>query len=328
MLYMIKLYLKSRRAVILLYMCFVAVFSAVFYVYGMDMGILGYGVLMCTFLFLLWLAYDLSRFLRKRRQLEEINRHIGQYSHRFPGADDDIEWQYQQIAGSLYKITEEHSNAISSAHAEQMDYYTMWLHQIKIPISAMRLALDSGRGDASLFRQELFKIERYVEMALQYVKLEDLSSDLVIREYEIGVIVRQSLKKFAVLFSCSELSVELGDMEQMVTTDSKWLGFIIEQLLSNAVKYTLRGTIEIGLDGKGLVIRDTGIGIRSEDLARIFEKGYTGYNGRLDQRASGIGLYMAKRVADQLAIEIVITSTPGAGTSARIVFPDRLQTAE
>ncbi len=328
MLYTIKLYLQSRRAVLLFYICFAAVFFAIFYVYEIDMNALAYGISICTFLLLLWLVYDLSRFFRKKKHLEEINRHICEYSHRFPNTDDNIEWQYQQIIGSLYKIVEEHSNAISSAHGEQMDYYTMWLHQIKIPISAMRLALDSGRGEASLFRQELFKIERYVEMALQYVKLEDLSSDLVIREYSLGAIVRQSLKKFAVLFSCRELSIKLGGIDQTVTTDSKWLSFIIEQMLSNAVKYTLRGTITISFDEEGLVIQDTGIGIRSEDLARIFEKGYTGYNGRLDQRASGIGLYMAKRVADHLAIEIVITSAPGVGTKARLIFPDRLGMAE
>ena len=321
-------YLRSRRAALVFLLLFTAVFTCVFYLFGMDMGAVLYAMLICVFVFLLWLAYDFSCFSRTCRRLSEIEANLGSYTHSFPDTEDELARRYLKIITHLYETIEAQKLALTAAHGEQLDYYTMWLHQIKTPISAMRLALDSGHTDTAIFRQELFHIERYVEMALQYVKLRDLSTDLVVREYPLGDIVRGSLKKFAVLFACSGLTLSISELSRTVTTDSKWLAFILEQLLSNAVKYTKRGGIKIYLENGTLVVEDTGIGIRAEDLPRIFEKGYTGYNGRLSQRASGIGLYMAKRAADQLSLGIKVTSRPGVGTKAAVTFPDRMSMPE
>jgi signal transduction histidine kinase len=242
--------------------------------------------------------------------------------HAFPEAGNNVENLYQEIINSLYGIIQSHVDTIEKAHIEQVEYYTRWVHQIKTPISAMYLALHSSiaSNQPYLLEQELFKIEQYVELALQYTKMKDLSTDLVIREYALEDIVHQSVKKYAQLFIYKKLSLQMDEFHEMITTDSKWLAFILEQLLSNAIKYTNKGGIKISYQNRCLTISDTGIGIRAEDLERIFQKGYTGYNGRLDKKASGIGLYQAKKVADSLAIKVEITSVVGTGTTAIVRF--------
>jgi signal transduction histidine kinase len=208
-------------------------------------------------------------------------------------------------------------------HQEQMEYYTMWMHQIKTPISAMELSLKNIEAkERRGIEGELFKIEQYVEMALHYVKIKQIGTDLVIREYEVSDILKASVKKYASLFINKKLSVNIEPAVMLVRTDSKWLSFLIEQILSNAIKYTNEGGIHISFGPNTLIIEDTGIGIKEEDMARIFEKGYTGYNGRIDKKASGIGLYLVKKVADSLAVKIHISSKVGQGTKVIFIFPD------
>ena len=213
-----------------------------------------------------------------------------------PRADNRVEVIYHDIILSLYKLLHENLAEMEKRHLDQMEYYTMWVHQIKTPISALRLLLQVRPSqDALLMNQDLFKIEQYVEMALQYVKLNQLSADFIIKDYEMKNIINSSVKKYAELFIYKKLYVKIEQINLKVKTDSKWIAFIIEQLLSNGIKYSYEGGITISQNANTLIIADTGIGIRSEDMERIFEKGYTGYNGRLDKKASGIGLYMAKK---------------------------------
>lgn len=164
---------------------------------------------------------------------------------------------------------------------------------------------------------ELFKTEQYVEMVLSYLRMEDMSSDLVLQWYSLDEIVRQAVKKYSTLFIMKKLPLEYRKCEGMVLTDEKWLVFVIEQLLSNALKYTTEGKIMIyreeGESGR-LVIEDTGIGIQEEDLPRIFEKGFTGYNGRQDKKSTGIGLYLCKSICDKLNHGITVESEVGRGS--------------
>ncbi len=186
----------------------------------------------------------------------------------------------------------------------------------------MSLGLSSKeKTDYNLLQRELFKVEQYVEMALQYIKINRLSSDLLIKEYDLAEIMNSCVKKYAALFIYKKLSLELKSLTVKVLTDSKWLSFILEQLISNAIKYTNEGGIQISWEENKLVIRDSGIGIRKEDMERIFEKGFTGYNGRLDKKASGVGLYLVRRVSDSLAIKVSLHSEVGVGTKVMLSFP-------
>lgn len=199
----------------------------------------------------------------------------------------------------------------------------------------MRLLLQSddasGIPETKELAAELFSIEQYVEMALQFLRLGSSSTDYRFVSCELDDILRGVIRKFAPVFIRKKISLQYEPVCRQITTDEKWLSFVLEQILSNALKYTKKGFIRIYMDEdqeNTLVIEDSGIGINPEDLPRIFEKGYTGFNGRLDKRASGIGLYLCKRILTNLSFGITITSTPGEGTKAFLDFSQYHLTAD
>jgi signal transduction histidine kinase len=210
--------------------------------------------------------------------------------------------------------------ALESRYDDLVDYYSMWVHQIKTPIAAMSLLLQSE--DTPLNKElleELFRVEQYVEMVLCYLRLDSETTDYVIREYDLEDIVRQAIRKYASQFIRKRIKLEYEEISCKVLTDEKWLLTVIEQVLSNSLKYTKSGSITIKLEApKTLCIRDTGIGISPEDLPRIFDKGFTGYNGRADKKSSGIGLYLCRRITDKMGHKISAASEIGKGTIIRI----------
>lgn len=175
------------------------------------------------------------------------------------------------------------------------------------------------KQDAAVCRQELFKIESYVEMALNYLRFEEMSNDLVLERNSLEQLVRQVVKKYAAIFIYNHISIQLEHLDYTVLTDEKWFCFVLEQILSNALKYTKQGSVKISAEetenGLQIFVKDTGIGIKREDLPRIFEKGFTGYNGRMDKKASGLGLYLCKGVCEKLGHEIRVVSEEGEGTT-------------
>ena len=215
-------------------------------------------------------------------------------------------------------------------YSDMIDYYTVWAHQIKTPIASMRLQLQNE--DSSLSRRlsaDLFRVEQYVEMVLTFLRLDSDSSDYLIREYDLDAIIRSAVKKFAGEFIGRKLKLVYEPVNVKVITDEKWLSFVVEQVLSNALKYTYAGSITITLEPeKKLCIRDTGIGIAPEDLPRIFENGYTGCNGRSDKKASGIGLYLCKRICTNLGHKITAASVVDEGTVICIDLSQRTLEAE
>lgn len=210
---------------------------------------------------------------------------------------------------------------------EKEDFFAMWAHQIKTPISAMQLLLQADDCDVKACRQELFKIENYVEMALGFLRFDEMNQDLSFETVSLDRAVKQLVKKYATVFIHRHLSVEMRDLDVTILTDEKWFLFALEQVLSNALKYTKEGGVTIWSQKEGekigIYVKDTGIGIRAEDLPRVFEKGFTGYNGRIDKKASGLGLYLCKGIFDKLGNEIAITSAEGEGTCVKITcYPE------
>lgn len=320
---MMRAYVRFRKIIIYGYIITVLVMLLVNYLYDHPMISISYSLLILTFLLIIFMLIDCMKYLHKLKSLRDVNKHLTLDKQILPDTEDGLEMEYQGIIASLYDLLRNQVDHIDRTNAEQIEYYTMWVHQIKTPISAMRLILQNRASTeaSDLLEQELFKIEQYVELALQYTKMSCLSSDLVIREYSLKEIVHQSVRKYAQLFINKRLTVQINVSDTLIITDSKWLSFMIEQLLSNAIKYTVNGGVTIEYDSCTLRITDTGIGIKEEDIERLFEKGYTGYNGRLDKRASGIGLYLTKKVADTLAIKISINSSIGSGTTVSLTFP-------
>lgn len=211
--------------------------------------------------------------------------------------------------------------------ADRKDYYLMWTHQIKTPISALKLLLANNREckDGFLMKEELFKIEQYAEMVLTFQRLDSMASDLVLQEYELIPLIRQTVRKYSILFINKGLSVDVPEENATILTDKKWLAFCLEQLLSNSIKYTEKGGISFRIEEEEkkmrLILSDTGIGIRKEDLPRIFEKGFTGYNGRLDKKSTGIGLYLCRQVFEKLGILVTVKSQVGEGTEMVMTIP-------
>lgn len=205
--------------------------------------------------------------------------------NQLPPPSGLIEKDYQELLLSLNTLYSQKITAENMEKNDLTDYYTTWVHQIKTPIAAMRLLLQNE--DTPVSRQlktELFRIEQYVEMVLCYFRLDSPSADFVLNYYSLDTIIRQAIRKYAGQFVQKKLRLVYEPTDYQVLTDEKWLSFVIEQLLSNAVKYTNEGSITISVDSNlVLSVSDTGIGIAPEDLPRIFEKSYTGYNGRVEK---------------------------------------------
>lgn len=203
---------------------------------------------------------------------------------------------------------------------EMIDYFTIWVHQIKTPIASMRLNLEAEDTRLSQrLKSDLLHIEHYVEMVLTYLKMGAESTDYVFAPVSLDKIIRENLRKLRGDFIIKKLKLDYEPVKETVISDEKWLSFVIEQLLSNALKYTGQGSIAIcSEEPKTLCIRDTGIGIAPQDLPRIFERGYTGINGRRDKHASGLGLFLCREICKRLGAEISITSQPESGTTVKI----------
>ncbi len=242
---MLKDYFRYRRPVVCFYCCVLLFFPLVCYLYRLPLTPVCYVLLIFSFLFLCWAVADGLRFRQRLLLLQQASACPSLYVQRLPEPTQPLEVRYQQMIEQLYRLLQQQTDTLNATHGQQVEYYTMWLHQIKTPIAAIRLSLQSGDCAPALLEQELFKIEQYVEMALQYVKIQQLANDLVLQEYDVEEIVRQSVKKYAPLFIYKKLSINITPMALRAPTDSKWLSFIIEQLLSNAIKYTNQGGVQI-----------------------------------------------------------------------------------
>lgn len=314
---------KARYKIIGLYILLMSIYQIVGLLSHLDLSALTYSAYLFCFIGICCSILDIRKYVKTYQALLDTNQNKMMTLEHLPKANDLIEVAYQEIIIGIYEEMQSVKAQMKRQAAEANDYYTLWAHQIKTPIAAMHLLLQSEAYHASslALEQELFKVEQYAEMALQYLRLESISSDLVLRSYGLYDIAAQALKKYAVRFIGKKLSLEFEPFEDTVITDEKWLQFVIEQILSNSIKYTPEGKISIRMENpQTLVISDTGIGIHTEDLPRIFDRGFTGYNGRMDKKSTGIGLYLCKKVTQKLAHDIKVTSKIGEGTSVYIIF--------
>lgn len=261
---------------------------------------------------------------------------------QLPEAADDVEMLYHRLLENQSIARSESESSAAIRQSQMRDYYSMWVHQIKTPISAMKLLLEAEREELGQlicddeqsqcllsdnmdsFEDELFRIEEYVSMALQYQRVSSTENDFVLEKVSVDGVIRDTIKKYAKIMIRRHIGMNYSGTVQEVYTDGKWLAFILEQLLSNAIKYTPQGVVTIETaeekDRFFITIKDTGIGIKAEDLPRVFEKGYTGYNGHADKKATGIGLYLCRQMADKLGHTIRMESEIGKGTKVWIGF--------
>lgn len=312
-------YIVSHKKNVIVWLIICGVFALMFSLYDLPLAPVLYGTLLSGFFGLIFGAADFLSYRHRRLMLRKLAEEITLSADNIPLPRNGIEEEYTRLIQILYDSLKASENEAAEKLSDMTDYYTMWVHQIKTPIAAMGLILQGGDSpEYSELSENLQRIEQYAEMVLCYLRLDSDSTDLVIREYDLDNIVKQAVRKFSSQFIRRRLRLIYGPLNRKVLTDEKWLLFVIEQVISNAVKYTPSGEVEIYCEEPlTLCIRDTGIGIAPEDLPRIFEKGYTGCNGRLDKKASGIGLYLCRRICGKLGHSITAESS-GSGTVIKI----------
>ncbi|WP_314850579.1 sensor histidine kinase [uncultured Solobacterium sp.] len=245
-----------------------------------------------------------------------------------------VHWfQYQKLSDvkdDNERLLNENKNLKSEMLNQKDDlnaYFLMWLHQIKTPMTVSKLLLEKPDETTNTkLKMQLMYIEQYINMAMNYLKMIDYSTDMDITQVNLDDIIKNLLKKYSLLFIHNHISLEYQSNLTYVVSDSQWLTILIEQILSNALKYTENGKITIQYleDKHALEIRDTGIGIRSEDIPKIFDRGYSGFNGRMNEKSSGLGLYLARKISERLNIQIEVESKLSKGSVFRLVFPTNL----
>jgi len=311
-------YLRRRqRALLLLILCG-GIFCLTFWLYGLPLEAVAYPGALSLLLLLGFGMYDYLKALQKHRSLSALAAFQAEISPALlPAPESPIEDDYRQMITRLVQEQNDLKNDLNLRYQSMVDYYTVWAHQIKTPIASMKLNLQGEDFPAARqISADLLRTEQYVDMVMTYLRLESDSSDYVIRRCDLDVILRGAVRKFAGEFILRKLRLSYEPLHAAVLTDEKWISFVVEQVLSNALKYTPSGGISITMEpGQELCIRDSGMGIASEDLPRIFEKGFTGCNGRADKQASGIGLYLCRQICTRLGHSIRAESEPAKGTA-------------
>lgn len=367
---------------------------------GMKQNDCIYGVILESMVFIIVFFSGFINYLIKYNKLKRTSMLDIDEQSDMPETSDSVEQLYQEIVENQIISRKEIKADKDKADSEMLQYYGMWVHQIKTQIAAVRLLLQTDISEFANDREnkseeninatgldteyidtdnkedelekiylgfgelkkelsnELFQIEQYTEMALQYQRVQSETNDFVLEKVKLDKVIRESIRKYAKIFIRKKLAMNYDGTDITVMSDEKWLGFIIEQLLSNAVKYTKSGsiTISIGMntlktdalnnvdkeeikykncenvfdriekrvekESKSKIIfveiADEGIGISAEDIPRVFEKGYTGYNGHENKTSTGIGLYLCKQAADKLGHRLEIESEEKKGTKVRV----------
>ena len=303
-----------------------------------------YAAVLDAILLLITVLVGFFRYSSKVKALSNALERPVEEQAQLPEATDDVEILYHRLLENQSIARSESESSAAIRQSQMRDYYSMWVHQIKTPISAMKLLLEAEREELGLlicdeeqqaslkelsdnvasFEDELFRIEEYVSMALQYQRVSSTENDFVLEKVSVDGVIRDTIKKYAKIMIRRHIGINYSGTGQEVYTDGKWLAFMLEQILSNAIKYTPQGVVTIETaeekDRFFITIKDTGIGIKAEDLPRVFEKGYTGYNGHADKKATGIGLYLCRQMADKLGHTIRMESEIGKGTKVWIGF--------
>ncbi|MBF0779597.1 MULTISPECIES: HAMP domain-containing sensor histidine kinase [unclassified Granulicatella] len=317
---MIGAYIKDYQSkYVLAGICFL-LFNGIGYLYYVSLEYLIYASMLYLFCICLDFIIYFIKYRHLYRKLQYIKNTTLLQLEDLPRLSSMV-----QLYVDIIQHEYEQKQTLALEHQQDrqhiLDYYTLWVHQIKTPIAAMHVLLEQDNVPMSVMETELFKIEQYANLALDYIRLNSQTNDFVIEKFSIDVLIKQVMKKYALLFIQKKINLDYQKSDLVIKSDKKWLALVIEQLVSNAIKYTHeRGNITIYTTSQSLYIQDNGIGILKEDMARIFERGYTGYNGRRLQQSSGLGLYICKSITHKLGQQLSLESTVGCGTCAIITF--------
>lgn len=330
----LRLYLADKRYLILFFVLLMGLISLVVYLaasipisisnllYLNLVGYVSFGIYM--------LGGYFFRVNYYHRMIDTMKNLDGDIINGLPKPVTYEQSLYHELLKKLYNEQNKKIMQLYQEKKENLEYTTSWVHEVKTPIAVSRLVIENSSDKSKEdicknIEEELDKIESQVDNALYYSRIDAFSKDFFIYDLNLARIVKDTIKKNAKTFINKKIKLVLQDFSLDVITDKKWLSFILDQILSNALKYTdVSGEINIYLEGdkkeKRLVIEDNGIGIKPEDIGRVFDKGFTGYTGREHSKATGMGLYMAKKLAVKLGHQLSIESKYGEYTRVKIHF--------
>lgn len=292
-------YLKSEYKIISAINIFLVIFLMLFIFTNLDMHIYVLGLEIIFFMLLIYLVVGF--FLYKK----ELN----------------LKEKYEILSDENKSLRKDYIDK----NRDLEEYFLMWAHQIKTPITVINLILNNGNDtNYKKLREEIFYVEEYTNMAMNYLKIIDRNVDMDIDKVDLDQLIKSLIKKYSMIFISKNISISYDVVNKKVVTDGKLLSILIEQILGNALKYTEEGTIYICFADNILTIKDTGIGIRSEDIKKIFDRGYSGFNGRVNQKSSGLGLYMVKKISEIINVKVNVKSKLGEGSEFSISFPPSL----
>lgn len=315
-------YLKDRYKVILVFCGLLGCNFFLYFLYDVRLEPIFYTAFLLVLFVLPFAFWDLHRTYGKYQLLQNIQQADFPVLFDLPMADTLLEQSYQKMIQKAMQAWQNERAEQRKINSERDDYYTLWTHQIKTPIYTMDLMLQTGDTAPSKWKMELLHISQYVDMALKYSQLENQFTDLCLEQTELLPLVQEAVKKYSIILITKRLKIDLHDLNSIVLTDRKWLLFILEQLVSNAAKYTEQGSIAIYQPTPlQICVSDMGIGIATEDLPRLFEKGYTGFNGRIHQKSTGCGLYMCNKVSHLLGCTLSVSSQVNKGTTVTVNLP-------
>lgn len=328
-------YLIDRKFLIIFYIILMFFISSVVYL-SPSLKVSIDNILYINYVSLVFFViYILTEYINLSRYFSEIDYTINNVKEDIINSLPEPKTYEQSLYYKLMKnIYNEQNQKIYNLHKEKienLEYTNSWVHEIKTPIAVSRLVIENSEGKSkeeilNSLEEELDKIESKVEQALYYSRVDDFSKDYLISEVNLEKIIKELVKKHAKTFINKKIKINIKDTDIEVLSDKKWLYFIIDQILCNSLKYTnelgvINISTEINEKGKIIIIEDNGIGIKKEDLSRVFEKGFTGHTGREIQSSTGIGLYLAKRLSGKLGHGITVESIYGEYTKVKINFP-------
>ena len=285
----------------------------------------------------LLISYFLGTFLeyrREKRYFDGIRKKIDEVEEKYlvfemlEEGDTREEEINKMLIEEMGKAMNEHIREYKMNLSEYKEYIEAWVHEIKIPIAAAQMMVTNGAEDPKALQRELKSIENYAEQALFYARSSAVEKDYLIKRVELRDLVQNLIRDKRYTLRSINAGIDLHDLDVWVLSDGKWLTFILNQIIDNSIKYRKDDVpfkLEIfatsNKDSKTLVIRDNGVGIKSAELGRVFDKGFTGTNGRAGKKSTGIGLYLCKKLCLKLEHNIRAESAEGEGTSMIITFP-------
>lgn len=328
-------YIKDKRYFLTFYLCMMVFISlVVFFGNEQEKGfsLMLYINISCFFLLVLYIS---AGFLYRKKFYSEFKYLVESNQEEVLAVLPDAQKLEQSLFLNLFqKMLGNYQKQLQLLHQEkkeQQEFIISWIHEVKLPIAASRLLIENSENRSveymtDKFEDELNKIDDYVEQALFYSRIDSFSKDYFIGEVHANKILINSIKKYAKIFINKGIRLHMTDVEMNVQSDSKWLGFVIDQIIANSLKYTdVKGEISIRFEEdskeKRILIEDNGIGINERDIRRVFEKGFTGETGRNYSKSTGMGLYLARRLATKLGHDLSIESKKDIFTRTTIHFP-------